>query len=207
MSALSVYRDDGPLARRLGLAVGRGIPLDEVVLTLLAGVALAAVLAAAQGPLPSSAAAAGALAFVLVAGAGSGRPAAHALTWVVPPLLRAAEYAFLIALTALAEPDAMPFCFAFLGVLAFHHYDTVYRLRHQRIEPPAWVRALGGGWDGRLLVASVLALAGALGPGLLAAAAVLGVVYVVESASSWLRPARRRRPASFEAEDEDELLE
>ena len=64
----------------------------------------------------------------------------------------------------------MPLCFALLAVLAFHHYDTVYRLRHQRLAPPAWLRAAGGGWEGRVLVACVLALAGVLGPGLLVAA-------------------------------------
>src|SRR5918996_2222744 len=142
MSALQLYRDDGPLAAWIA---GRA--------------------AAAREP----------------------RAGAHPLAWLVPPLLRLVEYGSLIALTAAADPDALPLCFAFLGVLAFHHYDTVYRLRHQRLAPPSWVRIVGGGWEGRLLVASILAWAGGLRFGLLAATLVLGLLYVTESTSSWLR--------------------
>lgn len=109
------------------------------------------------------------------------------LAWTVPPLLRLAEYGFLIALTALADPDALPLCFAFLSVLAFHHYETVYRLRHQHVPPPSWLRALGGGWDGRVLVAVVLATVGVLGSALLAASVVLGLVYLGESVASWMQ--------------------
>jgi hypothetical protein len=122
-----------------------------------------------------------------LAPADAGRADRHPLAWIVPPLLRALEYGFLIALTALVEPDALPFCFAFLGVLAYHHYDIVYRLRSRQAEPPTWVGAGGGGWDGRILVASVLALAGVLGLGLLAAAGALALVWATESVSSWLR--------------------
>lgn len=135
--------------------------------------------------------------------AGSHRADGHSLAWVVPPLLRALEYGFLIALTGLAEPDALPFCVAFLGVLAFHHYDTVYRLRHQRLVPPPWLRAIGGGWEGRMLIACVLALAGVLGLGLLATAVALAAVYVTESTVSWVRFGRAEGPALHEDEDED----
>jgi hypothetical protein len=119
------------------------------------------------------------------------------LAWLVPPLLRALEYGGLIALTALAAPDAMPICFALLGVLAFHHYDIVYRLRAQGQAPPEWLRTAGGGWEGRLLIAAVLALAGetALRGGLLAGAIILGVLFVGESIASWIRFARTERPA------------
>jgi Family of unknown function (DUF5941) len=135
----------------------------------------------------------------------TGRPGAdgHPLAWLVPPLVRAVEYGTLIVLTATVEPDALPTCFAFLGVLAFHHYDVVYRLRHQRVAPPAWTRAVGGGWDLRLAVAGLLALTGALGPGLVVAAIGLAPVYLTESAFSWIRFGKERRPAEYEDEDED----
>jgi len=139
------------------------------------------------------------IAGMLPRGEGVGR-----LAWLVPPAVRALEYGLLIALTALAEPDAMPICFAFLGVLAFHHYDMVYRLRHQDQAPPAWVQAVGGGWDGRVLAASVLALVGALGIGLLVASVVLALVYVSESTLSWARFVRVRQPASPENDEGDE---
>jgi Family of unknown function (DUF5941) len=125
------------------------------------------------------------------------------LAWLVPPAVRTLEYGFLIALTALAEPEAMPICFAFLGVLAFHHYDTVYRLRHQDQAPPAWVQAAGGGWDGRMLAASVLAAVGALEIGLLVASVALALLYVSESASSWVRFLRARPHLSPEDDEGD----
>ncbi|MGH3031724.1 MAG: DUF5941 domain-containing protein [Gaiellaceae bacterium] len=158
MTALQVYRDDGPLAAWI---VGR--------------------VAAARSP-----------------GAVS-----YPLAWLSPPLLRVLDYGALIALTAVADADALPLCFALLGVLAFHHYDVVYRLRHQRQTPSSWVRAVGGGWDGRLLVAVALAVGGGLGIGLLVAAVGLAVVYVTESVLSWMRFARAEGPAVHEDEDED----
>jgi hypothetical protein len=65
------------------------------------------------------------------------------------------------------------------------------------------VRAVGGGWEGRLLAACVLALAGVLGPGLLVAAPALGAVFVTETVVSWARFARAERPAVLEDEDEE----
>jgi uncharacterized protein DUF5941 len=109
------------------------------------------------------------------------------LAWLVPPLLRLTEYGAVIAVTATADRGALPACFGFLGAVAFHHYEVVYRLRHRHAAPPLWLQAVGGGWEGRLLYVGVLALAGALREGLLAAAIVLALVYVVESTLSWLR--------------------
>lgn len=205
MTELHIYRDDGPFAAWIGRKVRGAIPLDELQLTLLGAVPLVVVLGTAGRSLPAYSVGAGALAFVLLAGAGVGRSGGARLTWIVPPLLRALEYGFLITLTAIAQPDAMAFCFAFLGVLAFHHYDTVYRLRHQRLAPPSWVDAVGGGWDGRLLVASVLAPAGVLGLGLVIGAVGLALAYVTESTVSWLRFGRAERPAVYD--DENEVLE
>jgi hypothetical protein len=134
-----------------------------------------------------------------------GRPSAtHPLEWLVPPLLRALEYGTLIALTATVDPGALPLCFAFLGVLAFHHYDTVYRLRHQRRASPPWVRAVGGGWDGRLLLACILAVSGGLRFGLFVAAVGLALVFATESTMSWLRFGREQDAAFREDEDVDE---
>jgi hypothetical protein len=126
------------------------------------------------------------------------------LAWMVPPSLRALEYGLLIALAALAEPDALPACFAFVAVLAMHHYDVVYRLRHQRVAPPRWVWAVGGGWETRLALAGVLTLAGVLEWGLVVAAVVLGVVYVAESTASWIRFGRARGGVAYEDADDDE---
>jgi Family of unknown function (DUF5941) len=202
MTPMQVYRDDGPLAALIGQA-GRGLRLGETPLTLLGGVVLGVAAALALDPLPLGALAAAAAVAVVIVAAGAARPHSGRISWLVPPLLRGLEYAFLIRLTVLEDPDATPLCFAFLCVLAFHHYDTVYRLRHQRVPPPAWLRAAGGGWEGRILAACVLALAGALGPGLLVAAVGLGALFLTETVLSWVRYARAERPAVLDDEDDE----
>jgi hypothetical protein len=200
MNTLLVYRDDGPLAalagRRSALRFG-GLPL-----LVLGALPIIAALAAAGDDLPPDAVGLVALAFlVVVAGAGARHAQRGRFAWTVPPLLRALEYGLLIRLTAVADHHALPACYALLGVLAFHHYDTVYRLRHQGAEPPRWVRWCGGGWDGRILVATVLAAAGALDAGLIAGAVALGVLYVTESVMSWRGFVRGARPSVYDDEE------
>jgi hypothetical protein len=201
LSALEVYRDDGPLARLLGRAAGRLGRTGEVPLLLAGAVPLVAALVVPAHALSTGLAAAAAGWFVLLAGAGSAAPGGSRFSWTAPPLLRALEYTALVKLTVLDDPGAMPACFALLAVLAFHHYDAVYRLRHQRTAPPAWTNLAGGGWDGRLLVAAVLALAGVLGDVLGVVAVVLGLAFVAESVTSWLRFVGAERPTLYEDED------
>ena len=205
MNALQTYRDDGLLAGWIGATAGRALRLGEVPLTLLGAAVLGIALATAGRPVPDLVLGIVVVVVVVLIGAGARRSHSGRFAWVVPPLLRLLEYAFLIRLTVLAEPEAMPLCFALLCALAFHHYDTVYRLRQQGVAPPAWTRIIGGGWEGRLLLASLLAALGVLAPGMLVAAVILGAVYVTESGLSWMRFARATRPAVIddeEAEDE-----
>jgi hypothetical protein len=204
MTALGVYRDDGPIAGLLGRRLARVLRPAPVALTILGALPLT-VLLAVDDALPAAVPAAAAVGvFVAVAAPGAVRSDDGRLAWAVPPLLRLVEYAVLIRLTVLADRAAMPLCFAILGVLAFHHYDAVYRLRHQRVAPPAWVRLVGGGWDGRLLVAFVLAALGALEAGLLVAAVALGIVFVAESVTSWLRFSRGTRSVAYDDDDDGE---
>ena len=204
-SRLDAYRDDGPVARVLGRAVGDAVPLPAVVLTMLSALPLAAVLALDGADVDEVALGVAVAWCVLVGGVASGRPDSGRFAWAVPPLLRLLEYGGLLALAVLAGPRALPWCFALVGVLAFHHYDTVYRLRHQGVAPPEWLSLAGGGWDGRLLLAYVLLVAGAVPTGFLAAAVVLALAYLAESVVSWLRFAHAQRPALYDDdEDEDE---
>jgi hypothetical protein len=202
MTEVQAFRDDGPLAGLIGRA-GRGLAVGEAALTVLASLLLGVVAALAEDTLSLGVLAGAAAIAVVLAAAGAQRPHDGRFSWLVPPLLRVLEYAFLIRLTVLADRDAMPLCFALLCVLAFHHYDTVYRLRHQRLAPPGWLKAAGGGWEGRVLAASVLALAGVLGPGLLVAAIGLGALYLTETVVSWVRYARAERPVTLDDEDEE----
>jgi hypothetical protein len=199
---LDVFRDDGPLAHALSRAVPAARRVDPAALLAIGALPLLVVLVWPAHALPLGFAAAAVAWLVLVGGLGAGRSAGPRFAWTLPPMLRALEYGTLIKLTAIADPGAMPACYALLAVLAFHHYDAVYRLRHQRVAPPAWTRVAGGGWDGRLALAAVLALAGVLGPALVAAAIALGVAFVAESITSWLRYVGAERPAAVYEQDE-----
>jgi uncharacterized protein DUF5941 len=202
MTPLQVYRDDGPLAAWLGrLAARLPLGLGEIPLTVLGALPLVVVLAWPLSSLSTTAVALAVVVLVLLAGAGAGRAAPGRFAWVAPPVLRAVEYGALIKLVALTDGDWMPTTYALLALLAFHHYDAVYRLRHQAVPPPAWVRAVGGGWDGRLLVVCVLALAGVLGPGMAVALALLAPTFLAESILSWLRFVAKERVATYEDED------
>jgi hypothetical protein len=202
MNPLDAYRDDGPLARALGRTAGARLRAGETPMTLLGFLPVAVLLAWPAHRLSvgvAIAVLAGAAA-LLALGAhdtGSGR-----IAWLLPALLRVTEYGGLLKLTVVAAPDAVPACYALLAVLAFRHYDAVYRLRHQRVGPPWWVGAVSGGWDGRLLVACVLAAAGVLEPGLWIAAAGLGTLLVGESVLSWTRFSQAERRAEYEDDDE-----
>jgi Family of unknown function (DUF5941) len=176
--ALVVYRDDGPLARALGAAAA---PLRLPPLMLILAGVLPAALAAAAGPSRPLAAAAICW-LVLIAGLSGGRVGESRLCWAVPPALRAAEYASLLWLAGSAHAAA---AFALLAAIALHQYDLVYGLQYRGTAPTRWLSAATGGWDGRLLLACVLLLAGALGPGLFIAGALLALITVGQSVTGW----------------------
>jgi Family of unknown function (DUF5941) len=201
---LEVARDEGPLARLLGRLLAPAVPLPAPTLILLGALPLAAVLA--SDGLRASDAAAGAAVASLVVGAGvaSGRPLGARFGWSVPPLLRLLEYGMLLWLALVAGADGAGPCFALLAALAFRHYDTVYRLRAQRLAPPAWLRLLGGGFDGRLLLAYALVLVGVLPAGFIVGAGALGATSLAESLASWRRFRRAERPMPYADMEQDE---
>ena len=198
---IAVYRDDGPIAHALG-----ALPLARLPAPVLIAAALVPLLAVAAiwGGDVSDGAAAGVIAWVLLtAGASTGSRPRPRATWAEPPLLRATEYSALIWIAALHGPDAYPAAFALLAALTFRHYDLVYRLRHRGVVPARWVSALSGGWDGRLAVAFVLLVAGALPAGYSVAAAVFGVAFVAEAVYGWLAIGRIQRPLEYEDEEDE----
>jgi hypothetical protein len=134
-------------------------------------------------------------------GAASRHARPSRLRWTQLAVLRAAEYGALLWLATLAGPSALPAVFALLAALAYRHYDLIYRMRLGGGAPPAWVNALSLGWEGRLVGAYVLLLAGAVTAGFFVAAGVLAAVFVGESA---VAAGRMRQPLDYEDEEDEE---
>ncbi|WP_406119883.1 DUF5941 domain-containing protein [Streptomyces sp. NBC_00989] len=153
--ALADLADNGPLASLVArVSPGRfGAPL----LIALAGTA---VLAVSLFSGVTWAPVAGAFVYAVAAGQALYRPLKGSLDWLVPPLFRAAEYCTVLILAAQAEVNgALPAAFGLVAAVAYHHYDTVYRIRGNAGASPAWlVRAIGG-HEGRTLLVTVLAAA------------------------------------------------
>ncbi|KAB2351891.1 hypothetical protein F8566_04965 [Actinomadura rudentiformis] len=110
------------------------------------------------------------------------------LDWLVPPIIRAIEYGYL-AVLGFAQGVSAPLIYALIAVLAYHHYDTVYRTR-QRLWPHDWVFRAGLGWEGRMLIVAFAGLSGFLPFAYAALAAYLGVLFVSESVTTWTRTGR-----------------
>jgi len=201
---VTLYRDDGLLARALGATVGRAVPVPPVLLILAGLLPLLAVAAFGGGDVSYPAAAAVLAWTVLTVGATCGRPGAQKIRWAQVPLVRAAEYSALIWIAALEGPDAYPAAFALLAALAFRHYDLSYRPRHQGTTPAPWVNALSGGWDGRVAAGFLLLVAGALPAAFYIVAAVFAAVFVGESVAGWLSPGRKPLPLGPAGEDEED---
>jgi hypothetical protein len=200
-SILQEYRDDGPLAQALG-TIGRVVRVPSFLL-VGAGMAGLLALAASEGDRASDGlVAAGVAWFVLLAGIASGRPHTDRFAWAVPGFLRVGEYAGLLWIAANAGDSGPAGAFALIAALTFRHYDLVYRQRYQGVAPPRWVQLVAGGWDGRLAVAWLLLVAGALPAGMFLLAGVLGSLFVAECVMSWVRLSAG--PVSVYEDEEDE---
>ena len=195
---LVAYRDDGPIAHLLGrLTKGQLPPLLPL---LVAGVVTPILLGAGVSGQTSPAIFAPVLA-LLLAGPGAAHPHTGRLDWLVPPIIRAVEYGYLATL-GFGHDVPKPLVYAFLGVLAYHHYDTVYRTR-QRLWPARWVFRAGLGWDGRILIMAVAALAGKLPIVFAVLGVYLALLFDVESVYTWVR-AGTGRGVMVNLEDEEE---
>lgn len=183
--ALADLADNGPLASLVARATRAriGAPL----LVALAGTA---VLAVSLFSGVTWAPVAGAVVYTITAGQALYRPLKGALDWLVPPLFRAAEYGTVLVLAAQADVNgALPAAFGLVAAVAYHHYDTVYRIRGNAGAPPAWlVRAIGG-HEGRTLLVTVLAAAltaSQFKVALTALAVAVALVVLVESIRFWV---------------------
>jgi phosphatidylglycerophosphate synthase len=185
--ALADLADSGPLAELLGRAV-RGKPRQSMACIALLGGVLVTGSALFWGAGRQTALCAAA--YVLLSATAVAQPLKGSLDWLVPPFFRAAEYCTVLALAAEAEVNgALPAAFGLVAAVAYHHYDTVYRIRGNAGAPPAWlVRAIGG-HEGRTLVVAVLAalLTGAqFEVALTVLAVAVAVVVLFESVRFWV---------------------
>ncbi|WP_335932896.1 DUF5941 domain-containing protein [Streptomyces sp. PTD5-9] len=189
-AALADLADSGPLARavaafgpRLG---GSWLPAA----TALLGGALMIASALSQ-PFGSGHTILAAVVYAMFSGLAVSRPLKGALDWLVPPVFRAAEYCTILILAARSDvPGALPAAFGLVSAVAYHHYDTVYRIRGGTGAPPQWlVRAIGG-HEGRTLVVAVLAAVltrhSAFAAALTVLAVAVALVVLVESIRFWV---------------------
>ncbi|MFJ4200369.1 DUF5941 domain-containing protein [Streptomyces sviceus] len=184
--ALADLADNGPLA---GL-------LARVSLAPLGGPRLAVasagtvILAATVFSGDAWAAVGAALVYAIAAGQALHRPLKGALDWLVPPLFRAAEYGTVLILAAKADVNgALPAAFGLVGAVAYHHYDTVYRIRGNAGAPPAWLVRAVGGHEGRTLLVTVLAAlltASQFTVALTVLAVAVALLVLVESIRFWV---------------------
>lgn len=194
----ALHRDDGPIARWLGRRwASRLAPLPLAAVAVVAGAALLG--AALTGRLADPGtlrwalplAGLGVLLAALPAGAAHGGP----LDWLVPAALRAAEYLLVIGVGVAAEVPA-PVIFGLLFVLAMRHYDLTARLEKRQSAPG--LRVFGLGWDGRVSLLVVVAVAGPATAGMTVLGAYLLVLLVATASAGWIAALRADRRAVAE---------
>jgi phosphatidylglycerophosphate synthase len=190
--ALADLADSGPLAQAVAALLRRlpgRHPYGSRFLVALPGAAVLLGLAC-LAPYGSWYVLLGAGVYALTSGEAVARPLTGPLDWLVPPLFRAAEYGTVLALAARSGVHgALPAAFGLVAAVAYHHYDTVYRMRGNTGAPPQWlVRAIGG-HEGRVLLVVLAAgtLHGSAFPrALTVLAAVLALTVLVESIRFWV---------------------
>jgi uncharacterized protein DUF5941 len=159
---IRLQRDDGVIARLLG-RLGRGWA-PPLAMAILAGLP-ACVLLVIGTPWLHLAHVVGvnithdqwvvtAAGAAMIAGLGAARPHNGPLTWLVPAVLRAVEYA-VIVLAGINDNVAWPLTFALLGVIALFHYDLAARV--DKSASPLGIRWLALGWDVRVAIVGIAA--------------------------------------------------
>ncbi len=185
--ALADLADSGPLAETLSPRLRAFAKLPAPAVAALGGVILVAV--TALTPAGSAGPLLGAVVYVLCSSLAVSRPLTGALDWLVPPFFRAAEYGVILLLAARADDSgALPAAFGLVAAVAYHHYDTVYRIRGGSGAPPrALVRATGG-HEGRVLLVTAASLLAPSGftVALTVLAVAVALVVLAESIRFWV---------------------
>ncbi|MEV4330860.1 DUF5941 domain-containing protein [Streptomyces sp. NPDC049597] len=158
--ALADLADSGPVAQAVARATAkgvRGLPWFTPLAAAVTGAAAVVATAAFTG-FGSMWTVAAAAAYAVTSGIAVARPLKGALDWLVPPVFRAAEYGTVLVIAARAEVNgALPAAFGLVAAVAYHHYDTVYRIRGGTGAPPHWLVRVIGGHEGRVLAVALAA--------------------------------------------------
>ena len=166
------YRGDG----RLGVWIGKWVegkvpPWPPLVVGLLVtGVLVALGLRNLSGILLLTPVEA-----MLLAALASWHPHDGRGDWIVPPLIQAAEYAFLAEI-GYAGHVWPPLTFALVAAAGLRHLDLAYRVRGNLADG---IDRRGFGWEGRMIIAGVAAAFG-----------IAPVAYVALALYLWWRLAR-----------------
>ncbi|KOG56669.1 transferase [Streptomyces virginiae] len=189
--ALADLADSGPLAElQARLLRGRAGSFGSVYVAALGTLLMIA--GAVFLPFGDPRLIAVAVIYVMTAGLAVAAPLKGALDWLIPPLFRAAEYVTVLALAVRADvPGALPAAFGLIAAVAYHHYDTVYRIRGGTGAPPHWLVRTIGGHEGRVLLITVLAAVlvsreADFPVALTALAVFVALVVLVESIRFWV---------------------
>lgn len=121
-----------------------------------------------------------------------GRSLAPRWGWLLPPALRAGEYAVIAVAGLVCGAGVGPVTYAYLLLLIWHHYDAAYRLRHRVAASPVARLAGLGGVEVRTAAVAVLAAVGA--PAYLGGLAIAAVVLAITAVAGGLELARRDEP-------------
>ncbi len=107
--------------------------------------------------------------------------------WAVPAGLRFLELGVVALLCLSAFPGLMVLGFWWMAIIAFHHYDTLYRAIAGQA-PPRWLVWSGLGWDGRTIIIVLAALGGlaVLGGLLVVGIVVWSLLLVFVASIQWL---------------------
>lgn len=195
--ALADLADSGPLAELVGRVPLR-MPVGSRFLVALEGTAVL-LFTAWLWPYGSPLLVALTVLYVLTSGSAVAVPLSGRLDWLVPPLFRAAEYGTVLLLAGKAEVNgALPAAFGLVAAVAYHHYDTVYRIRGNAGAPPRWLVRASGGHEGRTLLVVVLAAllsASQFVVALTVLAVVVALLVLAESIRYWVTAHQGGAPA------------
>ena len=127
-------------------------------------------------------------------------PLAWSFGWVWPVLMRAVELGAGWWIVREVVPDAAPWLFAWTFVVAFHHYDLLYRVLGGAV-PPRWLSWFGLGWEGRTILVLLAGWAGASAVTTLLHVGTppLALLFVVIASIQWVRYLRARTAVPSDA--------